>query len=800
MNHRIQIVEDERIVALDLKQNLEQLGFVVVGISSSGPKAIEQARQLQPDLTLMDIHLDGQMKGTEAARVLRDELGIPVVFLTAYAEENTLQSAAESAPYGYLLKPFELRELNASIRMALSCHAAEQATRDQHRRLQMAIDTAKLGVWEWDEQAQRFFTQGHTLLPSLALTEYSDMLPILQLLKDVDRQRLVSLLAEQDAANLLTEVELQNGEAGWIELNARRFTEPGGLKSRVIGVMRDVTDKVSMEVQLRQASAVFQNTAEGIAIVLPDRRIQMANPALLRMTGYALEDLIGQDLDQILHERKHSASFYQQLGLKPNGIWHGEVLCRRQDGSLFPAWEHICSVQDADGQLSHFIIACSDISAIRHAQRELNHMAYHDALTGLANRHLLEEQLAIELEQAEKQGQSVGLIFIDLDGFKLVNDTLGHAAGDRLLQIVSTRIRETIRRHDLAVRLGGDEFFILVPDTSLEHCTQLANRLLAMLEQPVLLANEPVTIGGSLGIAMYPAHGQDGDTLLRAADSAMYAAKQHGKRQFCIYDPHMTDHMRQRMLIEQRLRQAIRSRQLVLHYQPFFSLHSRQLMGFEALVRWQQEDGTLMPPDQFIPIAEECGLINDLGAFVLLEACQVASQWQESHPLPLRVAVNVSARQLMAPGFVRHVGQVLLETGLFPHLLELEVTESTLQVIEDSQRVLSELKALGISIAIDDFGTGYSSMALLQHLPIDRLKIDRSFVRDTPHRSKDTSICRTIAALAHNLMLGITAEGVETEAQATFLQEIGCDTAQGYWFAKPMSSAALADYLASSTS
>ncbi|SCK15922.1 EAL domain-containing protein [Vogesella sp. LIG4] len=797
MSHRIQIVEDERIVALDLKECIRSLGFEVVDISASGERAIARARELRPDLTLMDIHLDGEMSGTEAAAVLRQELDIPVVFLTAYAEENTLKAAEESAPYGYLLKPFELRELNATLRMAFSCRAAEAETRDQHRRLQMAIDTAKLGIWEWDDQQSTFFSQGHLQqLTGIHPGTLRDNAPsFMRLLAKNDRDKLLTMLQQRGQVEMVASMQRPDGEAAWVELNAKQFQGQNQGQTKLVGVLRDVTERVQMEEKLRQASAVFHTTAEGIAIVSPQRTIQIVNPAFLRMTGYGFAEVMGQDIDELLHERRHSGEFYLQLAEQINGLWNGEILCRRNGGELFPVWEHICAVHDEYQQLSHFIIACSDISGIHNAQRELNHMAFHDALTGLGNRHLLQEQLEVELDRALCHQQPLGLVFIDLDGFKLVNDSLGHAAGDRLLQIVAARIKETIRRGDLATRFGGDEFFIVCPGSGENECIQLANRLINRLEEPILLTDEPVVISCSIGIALFPHNGQEIDKLLRAADSAMYEAKIQGKRRWCLFNDGMADKVRLRMQTEQHLRQAVRRQSFELHYQPLVTLGDDALAGFEALVRWRDGEQLIMP-DQFIPVAEECGLIHDIGEWVLRSACTQACEWQERYQLPLRVAVNVSARQFAAPDFVRRVGLILLETGLYPHLLELEVTESTLQIMEDSQRVLGELKALGVSIAIDDFGTGYSSMALLKHLTIDRLKIDRSFVKDTPEAVRDCAICRAIVTLAHSLMLSITAEGVETAEQANFLSKIGCDTAQGYLFARPLAPDALVAYLA----
>jgi len=789
MSPRIQIVEDERIVALDLKASLKKLGFDPIAIAASGEMALTQAREHKPDLVLMDIHLEGEMRGTTAAQILRDELGIPVVFLTAFAEEHTLQQAESSAPYGYLLKPFELRELNATLRMALSRHQVEKETRRQHRQLQLALDCANLGIWEWDPQGGTMSSQGTlpgAMMGFEPLRQPAPLPPLLSGLSCHDRQQLLRQLAQQHSALIVCPLPRQDKEATlWLEITVRQFLDDKDSQPRLIGVVRDVSDRIVMETQLRQASAVFHSTAEGIAIVSADRHIQMGNPAFLAATGYALHDIIGMEIDQVLHDRRHPSAFYQHLASQQGGVWNGEVLCKRKNGELFPAWEHICAVHDEQEKLSHFIVAFSDISAIRNVQKELNHMAFHDALTGLGNRHLLQEQLTVELDKARLSNSPLGLLFIDLDGFKLVNDSLGHPSGDRLLQIVASRLKDTIRRADIATRFGGDEFFIICPGSAADACQTLASRIIQALEQPTLLADETVIISGSIGISLYPAHGTAPEHLLRAADSAMYEAKSGGKSRYAMFDEGMAERVRTRMHIEQSLRRAIKRKEFELHYQPLFSLKERRLHGFEALVRWQDR-GQLIPPDGFIPIAEECGLIHELGEWVLRQACQQAKQWQDRFDQPIRVAVNVSARQFAAPDFVKKVGLALLESGLYPHLLELEVTESTLQVMEDSQRILAELKALGISIAIDDFGTGFSSMALLKHLTIDRLKIDRSFVKDTPADLRDSAICRAIVALAHSLMLGITAEGIETDLQAEFMESIGCDTGQGYLFSRPM--------------
>ncbi|KJV33913.1 hypothetical protein VI06_01265 [Aquitalea magnusonii] len=796
MAYRIQIVEDERIVALDLKMALQSLGFDVVASCASGEEAIARAGELKPDLILMDIHLEGSMPGTEAALIIRQTLDIPVIYLTAFAEENILQQAEKSAPYGYLLKPFELRELNATIRMALACRMAEIEVHKQQRLLMLAVETAQLGIWEWDQQQSLFTGQGYFgKITGLDMAPRQEKVPpFLRLLEHADQSRLNQLLKDRGRVDMITTITPDDGDSVWVEMSVQEYEPQWQESAKQIGVLRDITERIKSEQLLQQAGAVFQSTAEGIVVVDSDRLVKSANPAFLRLTGFSLMEILGQDIDEVLHVKKHTPDFYQGLSQLGEAGWHGEVMCRRKNGETFPAWEHICLVSYDLELPAHYIIGCTDVSSIKKAEIELNRMAFHDALTDLGNRHLLNEQLAIELTRAAGDGSQMGLVFIDLDGFKLINDGLGHATGDQLLKVVAQRIRETIRRADIPVRFGGDEFFIICPHSSEQDCTSMASRLLEKLEQPMPAGKDNIVVTASIGIALYPQHGSSAEKLLSAADSAMYQAKLAGKRRYCTFNESMAEKVHERLRLEQRLRQAVKQRSFTLHYQPLIRVDDASLIGFEALLRWQDE-GVNIPPDLFIPVAEECGLIQELGSWVLQQACIEAQRWNERFHYPLKVAVNVSVMQFVESDFLEGVARELQHSGLQPHLLELEITESVLQSLENSKRILKDLKRIGVSVAIDDFGTGYSSMAVLKDLAVDRLKIDRSFICNTPAQTQDAAVCKAIIMLARSLMLGITAEGVEESAQVDFLRDNGCDTIQGYYYSKPLDAAALERYL-----
>ena len=785
---RVLVVEDERVVALDLRLSLESLGHEVVALAASGEAAIRLAAQHEPDLVLMDIHLEGAMRGTEAAQRIRALLGTPVVFLTAFAEDDTLTEAIRSAPYGYLLKPFELRELQATMAVALARAESERETESARQRLRLALDAAALGVWEWSEDDQHFRIDERTeaLVGGLPQTFVEARDAFLTRIEPADRAAVAELLAHGSPVSRIVAVRDPAGRPLRLELHARHFGGEGRQASRVVGVVQDVTERCLAEARLRQASVVFRTTAEGILILDESRRIVAANEAYCRMSGYSLDEVLGRDPDRVLDIHARSPV--------PPGTStrqaHGEVVGRRKSGEFFPAWEHLSTVHDEEERVTHHVLAYTDLSAIRAAEAQVRHMAYHDALTGLGNRHLLEERLAAELSRARRSGHTLALFYADLDGFKTINDTLGHAAGDQLLQVLSARLVQALRRSDLAVRLGGDEFMVVAPEIArAEDCVAMAQKLLLQIAQPVQLGEETVNVTASIGIALFPDNADHAADLIMAADSAMYAAKARGRNGYSYYSNDMARRARERLQIEQGLRRALETDTLELHWQPVVDATRGRPVGLEALLRWTHPEMGVISPVRFIPVAEDCGLIHLLGRWVLRHACGQAQRWRDEGLPPLRIAVNVSVRQFADEGFELAVAQALHDSGLPADALELEITESVLQTPEHSQPILERLKALGVHIAIDDFGTGFSSLALLKHLPIDRIKIDRSFVCDMPGDTNDAAVTRAIVGLARNLGLALTAEGVETLAQRDLLLAMGCDDLQGWFYSRALPAA-----------
>jgi diguanylate cyclase (GGDEF)-like protein/PAS domain S-box-containing protein len=788
MTARILVVEDERIVALDLTATLRHLGYEVVGMAASAADAMRLARAHRPDLVLMDIHLEGVGDGTEAGAKILGELAIPVIYLTAFAEPDTLARAEASQPYGYLLKPFDLRELEACLRMSLARRRAELATESSEQRLRLALDAARLGVWEWWPHDGLVHVDGHFdhIIGGRPRPLVEQCEALLARVVPADRSGLARSLKEGEV-NTVLRMHDDDARVRWVELYARSLPGASGHPDRVVGVVRDVTERLQNEQRLRQASAVFQTMAEGIAILDERGAIQSVNPAFCAITGHEATEVLGRSPDDFLHQRRHSADFFKRLAGTPEGYWKGEIEMCRLDGSVFPAWQHVCVVRDESGQVTHHVLTFSDIGQIRAAEAHIHHLAFHDALTGLGNRYLLSQRLADEIRRAGRSGHRLALLFIDLDNFKLINDTHGHAAGDELINAVAQRITTHLRASDLAVRLGGDEFVILVPDLSrIEDAALVAQKLLDELSEPVALRGDMLRVGASIGIAIHPDNGDSSEALMQAADSAMYGAKERGRHRYAFFSEDMARSARERLAVEQGLRRALEHAELRLFYQPVVAMASGLVTGVEALVRWQHPAWGMVGPQRFIQIAEDCGLIVPLGHWVLREACTQGAAWLARGVAPLRLAVNVSARQMQQADFADDVADVLHTSGFPPHLLELEITESTLQSVAESRQMLGRLKALGVAVAIDDFGTGFSSLSLLKHLAIDRIKLDRSFVQDLPDDLVNAQVTRAIVELARTMHLALTAEGIETEAQRSALLGMGCQEGQGYLFSRPL--------------
>jgi len=546
--------------------------------------------------------------------------------------------------------------------------------------------------------------------------------------------------------------------------------------------------------RLRLADRVFHDTAEGVVVTDADGRIVSVNPAFERITGYRADEVIGKN-PSLLQSGRHDADFYRALWMTVQevGYWRGEIWNRRREGEVYPEWLTISAVRDGRGQVTHYVGVFSDISHIKEAQQQIDFLAHHDALTRLPNRALFQDRLEHALEQAKRKRRLLALLFIDLDRFKVVNDTLGHPVGDELLLEVSQRMLGVLRAGDTLARLGGDEFVLLIEELAdTQDAGLVARKLLRVVAEPLLVCGHELRVTASIGVSVFPRDGEDVDTLVRHADRAMYEAKQQGRNNMQFFNTALNEGALERLMLEHGLRGALERGEFVLHYQPQVSLRDGRLLGVEALVRWRHATLGLLEPARFIPLAEEIGIIGEIGRWVLEAACRQLADWDARGFRVARVAVNLSVQQLEREGLERQVIEALAVGGIEASRLELEVTESMLMRKPDASRaLLGALKSLGCALAVDDFGTGYSNLLWLKLLPLDRLKIDRSFVRDIGQDSNDEAIVRAVIAIAHSLGLETLAEGVEQEHQASFLAGLGVDAAQGYFYSRPLDPEAL---------
>ncbi|MDV5859544.1 EAL domain-containing protein [Pseudomonas mendocina] len=678
-------------------------------------------------------------------------------------------------------------------RHAVHYRRAQQTLAASEERLRLALDATRDGLWDLDIATQRvFYSDSYSALLGLDKAALGDT-----------REQWATYLHPDDRQQVLQqlEVNLQHGDYQntyrmrhadgsyrWIHSRGRLLRDENGQPQRFIGIASDITRQRALDDSLRQAAAVFDATQEGVLVTDAEQRIVHVNPAFSRITGYNSEEILGQR-PTLLKSGRHDAAFYHSLwhALESRGAWSGEVWNRRKSGEIYPQWQCIRMIHDEQGNISHYVAVFSDITALKRSQRELDYLAHHDPLSNLPNRLLFTERVAHALARSKLEELRGAVLLIDLDHFKHINESLGHNVGDLLLKGVGERLQDDLPAGCTLARLGGDEFGLLSENcTEAAQAAELAQRLLHSLDAPFLLDGHELYIGASIGISLFPDDGDSVEQILRNADSALFKAKSSGREGYAFYIQELTDYARQRVELASSLRHALDNEELRVYYQPLHDLGDGSQVGMEALVRWQHPQRGLIAPGEFIPIAEDNGMIGAIDTWVLEQACRQMVRWNAEGSTLSFVAVNVSSRLFSRGELDQKVAGVLAATGLPPEQLELEVTESAIMEDPDAAlKLLTSLRALGVRLAIDDFGTGYSSLARLKRLPVDKLKLDQSFVRGLPDDPEDAAITRAVIALGKSLGLKVLAEGIEQPEQADFLRGLGGDYGQGYHFGRP---------------
>lgn len=787
----VMIVDDDPMMRLLARETLEQSHFTVTDVAD-GEQALARIEDCQPDLVLLDVDMPG-IDGFEVCRRIRvifDTARLPIIIVTGLDDTASISRAYELGATDFISKPMNWQVLGYRARYVLrgaytlrNLRAAEErnsamlrAIPDSIFRLDGAgtiIDfKAAVGIDGGIRPEKLIGRNINQVLPPSAATVFARAL-------------------HQTAANagIQSTTYTLGGPDGTRHYEAR-LVQVG--PDEVLALVRDITLREEAEVRMREALVVFEACSQGIMTTDSKGIVTSINPALCAITGYSADEVIGRKAS-VFRSHRHDGEYFAAMwsSLVHNGVWEGEIWNRRHNGEVYPQWLSISAVRDTQGKIVEYVALCSDITQRKQQEEAMWRQANFDSLTGLANRNLLHDRLERSIAQARRNDKKVGLMFIDLDGFKWINDSLGHDVGDELLIEVARRLRKCVRDEDTAARLGGDEFTLVLQDLhDTEDLLAIGDKVVSLLREPFLLVGMHHHLSGSVGITVFPDDGDTVQALLKNADIAMYKAKEGGKNRFQFYAQHMQVDALARMQLEADLHVAIEEDAFVLHYQPIVDADSGELVGAEALIRWRHPERGMIPPQEFIPVAEDTGLINAIGEWVLREAARQWREWYDrGHPL-LRLSVNVSGVQFRENDLPGLVARVIQEYGVNPGSLMLEITESVLMDNNAfAQERMRDIKTRGIGYALDDFGTGFSSLSYLKRFPVDVVKIDRSFVNDCPADPNDVRLVEAIINMAHSLELLVTAEGVETEAQLKLLRDLGCDYLQGWLVGKAMPAA-----------
>ncbi len=788
------------------------------------------------DLVLTDLRVPGMNALEFIHEAQQRDIDLPFIVITGKGDESVAVAILRLGAYDYIVKRdgyltqlthsidhalhrshldqttrrlnVELAALNVTLEHKIEARTvelkreievrklAEKTVRASEARLSVTLEAAQIGIWDWDIVNDKFYTSStySTMLGYEIEPGASDRAVWLERIHPEDRQHVADKIADvlrgsEEPYQYEVRIRHADGNYRWVNVLGKVVErDEKGAARRLLGVRLDITERKQAEAHIKLAAQVFEQSGEGFLITDANRNIIMVNHAFTVITGYSEAEALG-NIPRFLYVGRQDTDFYQAIwdSINTQGHWQGELLDRRKDGNVYPRWFSISRVLDVQGNVTNYIGIFSDISQHKQDEAHIQRLAHFDALTELPNRILLNDRIGIALSSAQRNRTSLAVLFVDLDHFKNVNDTLGHRIGDALLIEVAKRLKSVVRDEDTVSRLGGDEFIFVLPGTDAAGAAHVAEKLLEVIPQQYQIEQHELVITPSIGIAIYPNDGEDFDTLSKCADVAMYRAKRDGRNNYRFFTAEMQASSARSLQLENALRHALERNQLELHYQPQISLSDNRIIGAEALLRWHHPELGIISPSEFIPIAENSGQILKIGEWVLRSAVHQLKVWMDGGMAPMTMAVNLSVVQSRHLNLPAMVSQILDEAGLSPQYLELELTEGV--AMEDplgAIAIMDNLHQRGIRMSIDDFGTGYSSLNYLKRFQVYKLKIDQSFVRDIMEDPEDRAIVGAIIRMANALGLQTIAEGVETEGQLAFLREQGCSEMQGFCFSEPL--------------
>ncbi|MEH2160155.1 MAG: EAL domain-containing protein [Nostoc sp.] len=812
----ILVVEDEFIVAMDIQNRLRKFGYTVLGLVDSGEEAIKKAATDSLDLILMDIHLKGEMDGVEAAQIIHNIFNIPIIYLTANGDESTLNRAKGTEPFGYILKPFKEKELKFTIEITLSKHQTEKKLKHNEQWLTTVLKSIGDAVITSDASGTVNFM--NPIAEELTGWNYSDAFgkettEIFNIAHEETRKIIESPIRQVFQSGVTAGIPEQtiliakNGTQIPIDDSIAAIKDDNGNITGAVCVFQDITERKQILDALarreQEFKALVENAPDIISRFNPQLQYVYVNPAIEKVTGISAETFIGKTNAELNLPEEFCAIYDHKVQQVFQTKQETEFECSLAIASQTTHYHTRLVPELASDGSVYFVLSISrNITALKLAEAQLIHDAFHDILTSLPNRALFIERLERALILAKRRANyTFAVLFLDLDRFKIVNDSLGHMIGNQLLTALARRLEKCLRAGDTVARIGGDEFTILLDDiNTINDVTGVVERIHKALTSAFKLSGYEVFTTVSIGITLSKGSYNHPEELLRDADIAMYRAKALGKARHEMFDSTMYTQVTKLLELEMDLRRAVERQEFQVYYQPIVLLETCKIIGFEALVRWQHPQNGLVPPNNFIPLAEETGLIIPIGYWVLGEACRQMRAWQIQFPTdpPLTISVNLSTKQFLQPNLIEKINQIMQETGLEASSLKLEITESVLmENIQSATLMLLQLQQMNIQLHLDDFGIGYSSLSYLHRFPSNALKIDRSFITKIGVNGENLEIVQAIVTLAQNLNIDVIAEGVETVEQLAQLRTMRCKYAQGYFFSQPLDSKSIETLIAS---